>query len=128
MDIVPIEKNCRGIKSANWAPRRGINRLIGPDDSTKTTILDSIELALSPQTWVFADVKGIVTAFAELLHGIVKTIDRWGLKSRFLRKHLVDVARFYKRISKTGLSSAGGDLVWIKGLGNRSNLREVYPS
>lgn len=30
----------------------------------------------------------------------------WGLKSRFLHKHLVDVARFYKRISKTGLSSA----------------------
>jgi len=52
------------------------------------------------------DVKGIVTAFAELLHGIVKTIDRWGLKSRFLRKHLVDVARFYKQISKTGRSSA----------------------
>jgi hypothetical protein len=52
------------------------------------------------------DVKGIVTAFAELLHGIVKTIDRWGLKGRFLRKHLVDVARFYKQISKTGFSSA----------------------
>jgi len=51
------------------------------------------------------DVKGIVTAFAELLHGIVKTIDRWGLKGGFLRKHLVDVARFYKQISKTGFSS-----------------------
>jgi hypothetical protein len=36
----------------------------------------------------------------------VKTIDWWGLKSRFLRKHLVDVARFYKQISKTGLLSA----------------------
>ena len=57
------------------------------------------------------EVKGIVTAFAELLHGIVKTIDRWGLKSRFLRKHLVDVARFYKQISKTGLASAAA-LKW----------------
>jgi predicted RecB family nuclease len=46
------------------------------------------------------DVKGIVTAFAELLRGIVKTIDQWGLRSRFLRKYLVDVARFYKRMSK----------------------------
>jgi hypothetical protein len=46
--------------------------------------------------------KEIATAFAELLRGIVKTIDRWGLKSRFLRKHLVDVARFYKGISKAG--------------------------
>jgi len=47
------------------------------------------------------DVREIVTAFAELLHGIVKTTDQWGLKSRYLRKHLVDVGRFYKRISKT---------------------------
>ena len=45
-------------------------------------------------------IKEIATAFAELLRGIVNTIDRWGLKSLFLRKHLVDVTRFYKRISK----------------------------
>ncbi len=45
-------------------------------------------------------IKGIATTFAELFKEIVKTIDRWGLKSRFLRKHLADVARFYKRISK----------------------------
>ena len=50
--------------------------------------------------------KGIAAAFAELLGGIVKTIDRWGLKSLFLRKHLVDVARFYKRVSKAGPLSA----------------------
>jgi predicted RecB family nuclease len=47
-------------------------------------------------------IKEIATAFAELLRGIVGTIDRWGLKSLFLRKHLADVARFYKRVSKTG--------------------------
>jgi len=45
-------------------------------------------------------VKGIATTFAELFKNIVKTTDRWGLRSRFLRKHLADVARFYKRISK----------------------------
>lgn len=50
-------------------------------------------------------IKEIATAFAELLRGIVKTIDRWGLKSLFLRKHLVDVARFYRQIPKTGESS-----------------------
>src|SRR6266568_3765535 len=50
--------------------------------------------------------KGIATGFAELLRGIVRTIDRWGLKSLFLRKHLVDVARFYKQISKAGQLSA----------------------
>jgi hypothetical protein len=36
----------------------------------------------------------------------VKTIDRWGLKSLFLRKHLVDVTRSYKRVSKAGQLSA----------------------
>jgi predicted RecB family nuclease len=51
-------------------------------------------------------IKAIATAFAELLRGIVETIDRCGLKRRFLRKHLVDVARFYKRISKAGHLSA----------------------
>ncbi len=45
-------------------------------------------------------IKGIVTTFADLFRAIVATIDRWGLKSRFLRKHLLDVTRFYKRISK----------------------------
>jgi hypothetical protein len=50
--------------------------------------------------------KKIAMAFAELLRGIVKTIDRWGLKSLFLRKHLFDVASFYKRISKVGHLSA----------------------
>jgi hypothetical protein len=47
------------------------------------------------------DVKEIVTAFAELFRGIVKTIDQWGLKSRFLRKHLADITRFYKQVSRT---------------------------
>jgi predicted RecB family nuclease len=47
-------------------------------------------------------IKAVVTAFAELIRKIVSTIDRWGLKSLFLRKHLVDVARFYKQISRAG--------------------------
>jgi predicted RecB family nuclease len=45
-------------------------------------------------------IKGIATTFAELFREIVKTTDRWGLRSRFLRKHLADVVRFYKRVSK----------------------------
>jgi hypothetical protein len=51
-------------------------------------------------------IKGIATSFAELLRGIVKTIDRRGLKSLFLRKHLVDVARFYRQLPKAGEVSA----------------------
>ena len=44
--------------------------------------------------------KGIAAAFAELFREIVKTTDRWGFRSRFLRKHLSDVARFYRRMSR----------------------------
>ncbi|MCW7544800.1 ATP-binding protein [Aurantimonas litoralis] len=39
----------RGIKELNWAPAEGLNCLIGPGDSCKTTILDAVELALSPR-------------------------------------------------------------------------------
>jgi len=48
-------RNFRGIRELNWAPRAGMNCLIGPGDSTKTTILDAIELALNPRSYVFAD-------------------------------------------------------------------------
>ena len=34
----------------DWSPEAGLNCLIGPGDSTKTTILDAIELALNPRS------------------------------------------------------------------------------
>jgi predicted RecB family nuclease len=46
------------------------------------------------------DLKQIATGFAELLRGIVETIDRWGLKRRFLRKHLARVDKFYRQLLK----------------------------
>lgn len=46
------------------------------------------------------ELKQVVTGFGELLKHIVQTIDRWGLKSRFLRKHQVDVERFYQKLSQ----------------------------
>ena len=42
-------RNFRGIKSLDWVPDGNFICLIGPGDSTKSTILDSIELALSPR-------------------------------------------------------------------------------
>lgn len=39
----------RGIKSLAWAPSPTVNCLIGPGDSCKTTILDAIEIGLSPR-------------------------------------------------------------------------------
>jgi putative ATP-dependent endonuclease of OLD family len=56
MRIVFVEvDNFRGIKRLRWAPGPKVNCLIGPGDSTKTTILDAIELALNPRSYSFAD-------------------------------------------------------------------------
>lgn len=56
MRIVLVEiRNFRGIQAMDWTPAPGINCLIGAGDSTKTTILDAIELALSPRSFVLAN-------------------------------------------------------------------------
>ena len=41
------------------------------------------------------EMKEIAQEFATILKPIVETIDRFGLKERFLRKHKVAVAKFY---------------------------------
>jgi len=51
------------------------------------------------------EIKEIVTSFAILLNGIVETTDRWGLKCHFLRKHLLDVDRFYRQLSRASYHS-----------------------
>ena len=42
------------------------------------------------------DLRQIVQQFADLLRPIIDTVDKRGLKRRFLKKHLADVKRFYK--------------------------------
>ena len=49
--------------------------------------------------------KIIVREFAALLKPIVDTIDRRGLKKRFLGKHQVEVARFYRKIAQLDCQS-----------------------
>ncbi|MFN8020845.1 MAG: AAA family ATPase [Acidimicrobiales bacterium] len=39
--------NFRGIKTLDWHPRHGLNCLIGPGDSCKTTVLDAISVTLA---------------------------------------------------------------------------------
>jgi hypothetical protein len=51
------------------------------------------------------EVRRIVTEFAEMLRTIVATIDRRGLKRHFLRKHNVEVDRFYSHMSRTTYQS-----------------------
>jgi hypothetical protein len=41
------------------------------------------------------DLRQIVQQFADLLRPIIDTVDKRGLKKRFLKKHLADVKRFY---------------------------------
>lgn len=50
MRIAHITVTCfRGIRSLSWSPSPHLNCLIGPGDSSKTTILDAIEIGLSPR-------------------------------------------------------------------------------
>ncbi len=51
------------------------------------------------------EVRGIVTKFAEILRSIVATIDRRGLKRHFLRKHGLEVERFYRHMRRTTYQS-----------------------
>jgi len=51
------------------------------------------------------ELKTVVRGFAELLRPMVETVDRFGLKKHFLRKHLVSVARFYEGLSKSDCQS-----------------------
>lgn len=44
------------------------------------------------------DIKRVARNFTFLLRPIVETVDRFGLKSRFLRKHRAPVAGFYKEL------------------------------
>lgn len=49
-------KNFRAINSFEWWPNPGINCLIGPGDSGKSTVIDAIDLCLGPRrTKEFAD-------------------------------------------------------------------------
>ncbi|MDQ7976109.1 ATP-binding protein [Paraburkholderia sp. SARCC-3016] len=38
--------NFRGIQRMDWCPAPGINCLIGPGDSGKSTVLDAVDLCL----------------------------------------------------------------------------------
>jgi len=51
------------------------------------------------------ELKQIALAFAVLLKPMIESIDRYGLKTRFLRKHLVAVDRFYRRNCELTLHS-----------------------
>ena len=47
------------------------------------------------------ELKELVVAFAGLVKPMVETVDQYGLKRHFLRKHRAFVGRFYKTLAKT---------------------------
>jgi hypothetical protein len=51
------------------------------------------------------ELREIVTKFGQLSRRIVETIDHRGLKRRFLRKHIVEVERFYRNLRCTDYAS-----------------------
>jgi hypothetical protein len=51
------------------------------------------------------ELKHLSPAFTVLLKPMVETIDRYGLKSPFLKKHLPSVKRLYRQISESNLQS-----------------------
>jgi len=51
------------------------------------------------------ELRGMVTRFGEILRSIVATIDRRGLKRHFLRKHGLEVDRFYRHLSHASYQS-----------------------
>jgi len=51
------------------------------------------------------EISGMVRDFAMLLKPMVETIERFGLKTRFLRKHKISVESFYDKLSEQNLES-----------------------
>ena len=49
--------------------------------------------------------KTMVSSFGSLLQEIVKTIDQYGLRKRYLNKHNKDVKRYFKKIFKNNFQS-----------------------
>lgn len=64
----------RGVRSLDWAPDGSLVCLIGPGDSMKTTILDAIELALLPRSYVSLDDHDFYNADTSEPIGIVVTV------------------------------------------------------
>ncbi|MBN8940640.1 MAG: AAA family ATPase [Rhizobiales bacterium] len=85
-------KNFRAIKSLNWLPSNGINCLIGPGDSGKSTILEAIDLCLGARrspTFTDADFHAldvttpiVISLTLGDLDESVKSLDSYG---QFLR-------------------------------------------
>jgi len=68
------------------------------------------------------DLKRIGKAFADLVRPMIDTVGRFGLKSRFLKKHLPAVQRFYRELSRTDTASETSRKIKRRFESNREEL------
>jgi len=68
------------------------------------------------------EMKSIALAFSDLLKRIVETVDRRGLKTRFLRKHLTDVDTFFGFLDASQFASEAASTCRQRFLKNRGAL------
>ena len=68
------------------------------------------------------ELRRLVKSFADLVKLMMETVDRHGLRSHFLRKHLVSVDRFYRRLSSTNLQSKSAETFKERFEKNRDKL------
>ena len=54
------------------------------------------------------ELKSVVNGFASLVKPIVETVDRYGLKCRFMKKHKRSVGRFYRWLTRTNFETEVG--------------------
>ena len=66
--------------------------------------------------------KSLVKSFADLVKPMVETIDRHGLKTHFLRKHLVSVDHFYRQLLRADLQSESARVIKKRFEKNRDKL------
>jgi hypothetical protein len=54
------------------------------------------------------ELKSVANGFASLVQPIVETIDRYGLKCRFMKKHKRSVGKFYRWLTRTNFETEVG--------------------
>ncbi len=116
-------QNFRGIKELTWFPKPGMNCLIGPGDSGKSTILDAIDLCLGARRnlqlgdadfhQLDTDSPIVIALTLGDLDDELKSMDAYGLFLRAFDPHTRDMADEPKLGAETVLSlqlSVGNDL------------------
>jgi hypothetical protein len=68
------------------------------------------------------EIKQLVQEFATLLKPIIDTIDRFGLKARFLRKHKLAVTRFYDALLSRKYKTEQAEKIQVRFKKNRAKL------